>query len=137
MNPEITPPESIGDLMRGILTDLHTLIREEIALARVEIREQLTRARAAAMSFGIAVGALLFGATFLMIAIAMGVADLLNWPLWAGFLTVAAFLALIGVVTLSSARKQLRAIRAVPEETVHTLKENSEWITKRLSSEPR
>ncbi len=67
----------------------------------------------------------------------MGVADLLNWPVWAGFLIVAVLLALIGFVTLSSGRKQLREVHAVPEETVTTLKENSEWIAKRLSSEQR
>ena len=137
MDPELTQPESIGGLVRGILMDFRTLIREEVALARVEIREQAARARAAAMSFGIAVGALLVGATFLLIAVAIGLADLLNWPLWAGFLVVAALLALIGAVTFSSGRKQLHEIRAVPAQTVHTLKENSEWIAKRLSSERR
>ena len=137
MEPQVTHTESLGALVRGILMDLRTLIREEIALARVEIREQATRARAAAMSFGIAAGALLFGGTFLLIAIAMAIADLLNWPAWTGFLIVAVLLALIGFVTLSSGRKQLRTVHAGPEETVTTLKENSEWIAKRLSSERR
>ena len=137
MDPELTHPESLGGLIRGILMDLRTLIREEIALARVEIREQATRARAAALSFGIAAGALLFGGTFLLIAIAMGIADLLHWPAWTGFLIVAVVLALVGVVTLSSGRRQLHQVSAVPEETVSTLKENSEWIAKRLSSERR
>ena len=137
MDPELSHPESLGGLIRGILMDLRTLIREEIALARVEIREQATRVRAAAMSFGIAVGALLFGGAFLLIALAMGIADLLHWPAWAGFLIVAAILALIGGVMLSSGRRQLHEVRAVPEETVTTLKENSEWIAKRLSSERR
>ena len=137
MEPQATRPESLGGLIRGILMDLRTLIREEIALARVEIREQATRARAAAMSFGIAIGALLFGGAFLLIAIAMGIADLLNWPAWAGFLIVAVLLAIIGAVTLSASRKKLATVSAVPEETVTTLKENSEWIAKRLSSEPR
>jgi len=137
MNPEITQVESLGSLIRGILVDLRTLIREEVALARVEIREQAARARAAAMSFGIAIGALAFGATFLLVAIAIGVADLLNWPVWAGFLIVAVLLTLVGVVMLSSGRKQLREFRAVPAETITTLKENSEWIAKRLSSELR
>jgi MFS family permease len=137
MEPQTTRSESLGGLIRGILMDLRTLIREEIALARVEIREQATRARAAAMSFGIAVGALLFGGTFLLIAIAMGIADLLNWPAWAGFLIVAVLLTIIGAVTLSASRKKLATVSAVPEETVTTLKENSEWIAKRLSSEPR
>jgi hypothetical protein len=137
MDPQVTHQESLGGLIRGILMDLRTLIREEIALARVEIREQVTRARTAAVSFGIALGALLFGGIFLLIAIAMGIADLLNWPAWTGFLIVAVLLALIGFVTLSSGRKKLQTVHAVPEETVTTLKENSEWIAKRLSSAQR
>jgi len=137
MDPQVTQMESLGGLVRGILMDLRTLIREEIALARVEIREQATRARAAAVSFGIAAGALIIGGLFLLIAIAFGIADVLNWPAWAGFLIVAVLLAAVGMVTLSSGRKQLQTVHAVPEETVTTLKENSEWIAKRLSSERR
>jgi uncharacterized membrane protein YqjE len=132
--PELVQHDSIGGLIRGILTDLRTLIREEIALARVEIREQAGRAKAAAMSFGIAVAALAFGGIFLLIAIALGIAYLFNWPAWAGFLIMAVLLAVVGAFTLSSGRKQLATLHAIPEETVSTLKENSEWIAKRLSS---
>ncbi len=114
--------------------DIRTLIREEIDLARVEIREQAGRARAAAVSFAIAAVALACGGLLLLVALATGIADLLNWPVWSGFLIMAALLSLVGVVTLSSGRKQLQRIHAVPEETVSTLKENSEWIAKRLSS---
>ena len=126
--------ESLRGLLRGILMDLRTLIREEIALARVEIKEQAGRAKAAALSFGIAAAALAFGGMFLLIALATAIADLLNWPTWAGFLVVALLLSAIGVVTLASGRKQLQSVNAVPVETISTLKENSEWIAKRLSS---
>jgi MFS family permease len=126
--------ESLRGLLRGILMDLRTLIREEIALARVEIREQAGRAKAAALSFGIAIAALAFGVIFLLIALATAIADLLNWPVWSGFLIVAAVLGVVGIVTLTSGRKQLQSVHAVPEETISTLKENSEWIAKRLSS---
>ena len=67
-------------------------------------------------------------------AIATAIADMLNWPVWAGFLIVAALLSLVGFVTLSSGRRQLQNVHAVPRETISTLKENSEWIAKRLSS---
>ena len=117
--------------------DLRTLIREEIALARVEIREQAGKARAAAMSFGMAAAALLFGGTFLLIALATGIAEALDWPVWAGFLVVAVLLSVVGLVLLTSGRRQLQTFHAVPEETVSTLKENSEWIAKRLSSGPK
>ena len=126
--------DSIGGLIRGILTDIRTLIREEIALARVEIREQAGRAKAAAMSFGIAVAALAFSGIFLLVAVALGIANLLGWPAWTGFLIVAVLLCIGGFFTLSSGRKQLASVHALPGETVTTLKENSEWIAKRLSS---
>ncbi len=126
--------ETIGGLIRGILNDLRTLVKEEIALARVELRDQAVRGRAAAMSFGIAAGALLFGVAFLLIAAATAIAELAGWPLWSGFLIVAVVLSLIGFIAVSSGRKQLRAFHAVPQETVTTIKENSEWIAKRLSS---
>lgn len=132
-NPDFVQ-ESIGTLIRGILNDVRTLIREEIALARVEMREQAGRAKAAAMSFGIAAAALAFGGVFLLVAIALGIATLLGWPAWTGFLIVALLLCIGGYVTLSAGRKQLAGVHGMPEETVTTLKENSEWIAKRLSS---
>ena len=132
-NPDYVQ-ESTVSLIRGILNDLRTLIREEIALARVEMREQAGRARSAALSFGIAAAALAFGGIFLLVAIALGIANLLGWPAWTGFLIMALLLSIGGYVTLSSGRKQLARLHAVPEETVTTLKENSEWIAKRLSS---
>ena len=133
-NPELGHGESIRGLIRGILADIRTLIHEEIALARVEIREQAGRARAAAISFGMAAAALLFAGTFLLIALAAAIADLLDWPIWAGFLVVAVLLSAAGWLTLASGRSQLRNVHAVPPETMSTLKENSEWIAKRLSS---
>ena len=132
-NPDFVQ-ESTGSLIRGILNDVRTLIREEIALARVEMREQAGRARAAALSFGIAAAALAFGAIFLLVAMALGIANLLGWPAWTGFLIMALLLCIGGYFTLSSGRKQLASVHAMPEETVTTLKENSEWIAKRLSS---
>ena len=134
---ELGYQESIGGLVKGILVDVRELIREEVALARVEIREQAGRAKLAAGALGAAAVALAFGCAFLLVAIAMGVADLLEWPLWAGFLAVALLLSIGGMVMLSAGRRRLRSVHAVPEQTVQTLKENSEWIAKRLSSAKR
>lgn len=134
---ELLHNDSIGSLVRGVLMDIRDLMREELALARVEIREQAGRAKLAAASLGAAAVALAFGATFLLVAIAVGLADLLDWPVWTGFLIVALLLSIAGLVMLSSGRKKLRSVQPVPEETVRTLKENSEWLKKRLSSANR
>lgn len=131
---ELGYQESISGLVRGILSDLRQLIRDEVALARVEVREQASRAKLAASALGVAAVALVFGVVFLLVAIAVGTADLLDWPVWAGFLAVALLLSVVGLVMLSTGRRRLRSVHAVPEQTVQTLKENSEWIAKRLSS---
>jgi hypothetical protein len=70
----------------------------------------------------------------MLIAAATAISEQLGWPLWAGFLVVAALLSLVGLVALTSGRRQLRTIRTAHQRTVTTLKENSEWIAKRLSS---
>jgi protein-S-isoprenylcysteine O-methyltransferase Ste14 len=134
---ELSHTDSIGSLVRGVLMDIRDLMREELALARVEIREQAGRAKLAAASLGAAAVALAFGGTFLLVAIAVGLADLLNWPVWTGFLIVALVLSVGGFVMLSAGRKKLRSVQPVPEETVRTLKENSEWLKRRLSSANR
>jgi uncharacterized membrane protein YqjE len=134
---EVGYQESIGGLVKGIITDVRQLIREEVALARVEIREQASRAKLAASALGAGAVALALGAMFLLVAVAAGIADLLDWPVWAGFLVVALLLSIAGCVMLSMGRNRLRSVHPVPEQTVETLKENSEWIAKRLSSAKR
>jgi hypothetical protein len=129
--------ESIGGLIRGIMADVRQLMREEIALARVEMREQAQRAKLAALALGAAAVALAIGGIFLLVSVAVGIADLLDWPVWAGFLIVALVLSIAGMVMLSTGRKRLSTIRPVPEQTMQSLKENSEWIAKRLSSAKR
>ena len=46
--------DSIGGLVRSVLEDTRELIREEIALARAEIREEMSKAKASGASFGAA-----------------------------------------------------------------------------------
>ena len=129
--------ESIGGLVRGILGDLRTLFREEVELARLEIADQATRAKTAAVSLGIAAVALLFGLGLLLVGIATGLADVFEWPQWAGFLVVAAVVGVIGIAAFLTGRKQLRTVHAVPEKTMSSIKENAAWISKRLSSAQR
>jgi protein-S-isoprenylcysteine O-methyltransferase Ste14 len=134
---ELGYQESIGSLVKGIITDIRQLIRDEVALARVEMREQASRAKLAISALGAAAAAMTLGLVFLLIALSVGIADLLGWPLWAGFLAVALLLGVAGFVMFSMGRRKMQSVHAVPEQTVQTVKENSEWIAKRLSSVKR
>ena len=114
---------SVGGLVRGALDDVRDLFREEVALARAEMRVELNKAMAAAMRFGAAGVALWFAGMFLLIAAALGISAGLNWPAWAGFGVVAILLAVGGMVMLAGARKAVREVQPLPR-TVESIKEN-------------
>lgn len=80
---ESTEP-SAASLLGGILADLQTLVRKEIALARQETMEELGKVKTAGIALATAGAVLAVGGLLLVLALAGGLADLLNWPAWAG-----------------------------------------------------
>lgn len=126
---------SVSQLLSGIVGDAQTLVRQEIALARQEIREEISEAKSAGIKFGIAGGVLAIGGLLLVLTLAQGIADLFNWPVWAGYGLVGIVLAIAGYLLLSSAQNQIKKVHPVPEKTVETMKENVEWIKDRTSSD--
>ena len=79
-----TKTNTIPGLIRSLLDDARLLIREEIALARAEIREEATAARTVGVAFSAAAVAAVLGIVLLCIAIGSGIAFLFSWPAWAG-----------------------------------------------------
>lgn len=115
-------PSSVGGLVRGAIDDVRELFREELALAKAEIREEISRVTTSGTKLGIAGVALWFGAMFILAAAALGLAAALEWPAWAGFGIVGVLLAIVGAVAGLSARRSLREVRTLPR-TVGTIKE--------------
>jgi drug/metabolite transporter (DMT)-like permease len=126
---------SVATLLSGIVGDAQTLVRQEIALARQEIREEISNAKDAGIKLGIAGAVLAVGGLLLVLALAQALADLFNWPVWAGYGIVGIVLAIAGYILFSSAQKNMKQINPVPEKTVETMKENVEWIKDRTTSD--
>jgi hypothetical protein len=126
---------SVAQLISGIVGDAQELVRKEIALARQEIREELSAAKSAGIKLGAAGAVLAVGGLLLVLAIAQGIADLFNWPTWAGYALVGVVLAIAGGILFSAAQRQIKEISPVPEQTVETMKENVEWIKDRTTSD--
>jgi Putative Actinobacterial Holin-X, holin superfamily III len=120
-------PTSVPALIRGLLDDTRDLIREEIALARAEIREEITAAQSVATAFSAAALAAGIGAVLLCITIGGALAYVLGWPAWAGYgiMTLLLFGAAFGAVQYG--RRQLVGVRALPK-TTQTVKENLAWM---------
>jgi len=126
---------SVSQLIGGIVGDAQELVRKEIALARQEIREEIGNAKDAGIKLAIAGAVLGIGGLLLVLTLAQGLADLLDWPTWAGYGLVGLVLAIVGYFLLSSAQKQIKQISPVPAKTVETIKENVEWIKDRTTSD--
>jgi Putative Actinobacterial Holin-X, holin superfamily III len=125
--------DSIPALIRSVLTDTRDLIREEIALARAEIREEASAVQSVGMAFG--AGALLavIGAVPLCVALGGAIADLFDAPAWVGYGIVALVLGAGAYFFISSGRSRLASIRALPK-TTESLRENMAWIRSKSSS---
>lgn len=104
---------SIGELLGAITRDTSTLVRQEIQLAKVELRQEVrTAARVAGMFGGAAIGALMV-VLFLSYALWWGLANVMDQG-WAA-LVVAAIWALIAGVLVSVARRQAQGLQALPQ----------------------
>lgn len=125
---------SFGQLVRELGAESSTLIREELRLAKAELREKakVYEKNAATMAAG---GVLLAGALFmLLVALNRGLTVLLEGPvgaetaLWLSPVILAVLAGIIGWSMVKAAQSAMRREGVVPEETVETLREEKDWI---------
>ncbi|MER5219500.1 phage holin family protein [Streptomyces flaveus] len=116
---------SVGDLLSELTWDVQTLFRQEVELAKAEIREEATKAGKAAGMFGGAGFAGYMVAIFLSLAAMFALAHAIHVG-WSA-LIVAAVWAVIGAVLYRKGRDRMRSVSPKPEQTVETLKEDAQW----------
>ena len=117
---------SLGDLLKQLTADTGQLIRQEVNLAKAEVRQTgATLARDGAklgIAFGLALAGVLALAAFLVVALG----DLFN-NYWLSALLVGAVLAAIGGVLAKNAMSDVKRRGLKPDETIDTLKEDAAW----------
>lgn len=123
---ERMPDQSIGELVSTITEDVQTLFRQEIELAKAEVREDAIDTAKAASLLGAAGFAGYMVAVLLSLAAVFGLGALLGLG-WAA-LIVAGVWALIGVALYATGRGRMRKVSVKPERTVESLKEDAAWL---------
>lgn len=119
----------LSDLLSELTDDVSTLFRQEVQLARIEVKREAIRAgRASAM---LAAGGVLGFVALLLFAWAAswGLASVI--PTGWAFLIVGVILAAIAAALGSAGRKRMKSINPTPEMTIETLKEDKEWLSNR------
>lgn len=118
--------KSIGDLIGDVSDDLSRLFRQEVDLAKAELRAEAGKAgKAAGMLGGAGVGGLM---TLVLLSFALVFAFGAAMPLGWASLIVAVLWAVITVILYASGRSRMRQVDPMPRRTVETLKEDAQWL---------
>lgn len=122
---------SLGDLFSELAGETSQLVRQEVALAQVEITQKATRVgkNVGFLAVGGAVG---YAALLAVLAaVIIGLSNFI--PLWVSALVVGAVVGIISYFMISSALTALKNADLKPEQTVETLKEDARWLKKQMS----
>lgn len=111
---------SLGDLLGDVTRDMSTLMRQEVELAKAELKQTTSRAgKGSGMLAGAGVAGH-FVLLFLSLALWWGLGTLMGLG-WSG-VVVAIIWGIIGAVLASMGRKELKAIKGLPQ-TAETIQE--------------
>jgi hypothetical protein len=116
---------SIGELMGEIAADLSSLMRQEVELAKAEVKAEVSKAGKAAGMLG---GAGFAGYMVLLLGsftIAYAIGDRIGFG-W-GTLIVTLVWAVVAAVLAVLGRKKVSTINPKPELTTESIKEDVQW----------
>ncbi len=129
---ESVPPEpaatepSLGELFKRLTSETSELIRQEMSLAKVEMREAGGMLARDATKIGIAVGFALAGVLALAAFAIVGLGDLVaNY--WLAALIVGVLLLAVGGYLVRSAVNDIKRRGLKPRETLQTLRDDASW----------
>ncbi|WP_043422603.1 phage holin family protein [Arthrobacter sp. 9MFCol3.1] len=111
---------SLGDLLGEVTRDMSTLMRQEVELAKIELKQSATRAgKGTGMLAGAGVAGH-FVLLFLSLALWWALGNVMGLG-WSG-VVVAVIWAVVAAVLAAMGRKELNAIKGMPR-TAETLQE--------------
>ncbi len=106
-------PRSIGELLGDVTTDLSTLMRKEVELAKTEARESMARAGKGLGLLAAAVIAALLFLIFITLAAWWALGTLVGHG-WSAVI-VAAVWAVVGVILASAGKTEMKKITGLPQ----------------------
>ena|SRR5690242_2390121 len=121
----------LGELFSDLVNETTTLVRNEVALAKVEMTQKVTKVGRNVGSLVIG-GAIGYAALLALCAAAILLLDL-AMPAWLAALIVGVVVAVVAWILVSKALTALRNMELKPQESVESLKEDAQWIKEQIS----
>ncbi|MCY7395311.1 MAG: phage holin family protein [Nocardioides sp.] len=120
-----TDQRSLGDIVSSVTQDISTLIRQEMDLAKTELKEEVGKAGKGAGLLGGAGLAGYFVLLFLSLTGLFALDEAL--PLWASALIVTGVWAIVAAVLALTGKKAIQESNPQLPMTQQTLKEDAQW----------
>jgi uncharacterized membrane protein YqjE len=117
---------SLGELIAEMTGEVSELMRKEVQLAKVELKEEVGRAGKAGGMLGAGAVAGYFTLLFASLALAWLLDEVMHTAL--AFFLVAVLYGIAAAVLITRGREQIKQVDPVPRQTVETLKEDAEWV---------
>ena len=120
----------LGDLFSDLASEMSNLVRQEVALAKLEISQ---KAKYVGRNVGYLVvgGAIAYAALLAVIAAIIMLLDRVL-PTWGASLLVGLVVAGIAWLLIGKALSALQQTDVTPRETVETLKEDAAWMKQQI-----
>jgi len=128
--PELKHERSLGELFGDLAKETSALVRQEVALAKVELSQKAALI-GRNVGYLLVGGAVLYAAVLTLIAtLIIVLAGVMSW--WLASLIVGALLAIVGSLLVSNALSALKNANLTPQQTVQTLKEDAQWAKEQI-----
>lgn len=122
---------SLGDLFSELAGETGTLIRQEVALAQVELTQKATKV-GKNVGYLVVGGAVAYAAVLaLLTALIIGLGTLIGYGFSA--LIVGIVVAVAAGILIMSALNALKNVDITPRQTVETIKEDAQWLKDQVS----
>jgi MFS family permease len=125
---------SVGELVQLLTTQVSTLARKEVELAKLELSRKGKAAGIGGGMFGAAGLVAVLGLGALTAALILGLATVIDEGWAAALIVGAVYLALAGVLALAGRARIRNASPLVPEEAAESVKEDVQWVKTRAQS---
>lgn len=126
-SPLISQEPALGDLFRQLADDTNHLIRQEMNLAKIEVRETGSALARDGMKIGVAAGLALVGVLALGAFLIIALGGLFG-SYWLSALLVGVVFLAIGGILANNAVSDVKNRGLKPEQTMETLREDTAWM---------
>ncbi len=127
--PQVDSSQTLPGLLHQLTTQLSTLLRQELTLARTELYQLLTRLLSSVGTMMVGFALLYAALWLLLVAAVVGLATIM--PVWLAALGLGAAVFVVGLVLVQRGRRLLKTAHITPSHLPQSLRKDKDMLLRR------